>query len=311
MKTVLVVDDVHECLIPPLEKLGYQVMYQPEATYESVLHLLPEITGLVIRSKFKIKQDFFALAKKLTFIARAGAGLDLIDLEAAKLNHVRVFAANEGNKDALAEHVIGQLLMLSARLKSADEEVKNGIWNREANRGWELEGKTIGIIGFGHMGQALAKRLAAFGMRILAYDKYHPSATYPATLTDIFEQADVVSLHVPLTAETQQMITPDFLNQFKKSIILINSARGEIISFETMLYGLRKGILKGLIADVLPNEKPWSWSEQEKALFQQIAAFPQTLFSPHVAGWTSESYRKISEVLASKISDFTLHELSE
>lgn len=311
MKTVLVVDDVHECLFPALEKLGYQVVYQPDATFESVQSLLPAITGLVIRSKFKIKQEFFALAKNLSFIARAGAGLDLIDLDAAKRNNVQVYSANEGNKDALAEHVIGQLLMLSARLHFANEEVKNGIWNREANRGWELEGKTLGIIGFGHMGQAMAKRLAAFGLKILAYDKYHPSETYPSTLQDIFEHADIVSLHVPLTDETKAMVQADFLNQFKKSIVLINSARGEILSFETMLYGLRKGILKGLIADVLPNEKPTTWTEQEANLFEQIAVFPNTIFSPHVAGWTTESYRKISEVLASKISDFTLHELSE
>ncbi len=207
--------------------------------------------------------------------------------------------------------MIGQLLMLSANLKRADNDVRQGHWNREENRGWELEGKTIGIIGYGNMGKAVAQRLQAFGMHILAYDKYNPSGDFPSTLEEIYEKADILSLHVPLTDETKNMVNVDFLNQFKKSIVLINSARGEIISFETMLYGLRKGILRGLIADVLPNEKIHSWSEQESTLFQQIKEFPATLFSPHVAGWTTDSYQKISEVLASKISDYILNELSK
>lgn len=311
MKTVLVVDDVHECLFPPLKNLGYQIIYQPDATKLSIESLIPEISGLIIRSKFKVESDFFAKAKNLTFIGRAGAGLDLIDLDAAQKNKVTVFSANEGNKDALAEHVIGQLLMLTSKLKKADEEVRNGIWDREGNRGWELDGKTIGIIGYGHMGKAVAKRLKAFGMTILAYDKYFPSIDFPASLSDIFAKADILSLHVPLTNETKGMIDIDFLNQFKKPIILINSARGEILSLKTMLYGLRKGLLDGLILDVLPNEKLSSWTEEETMVFEQIKEFPQTIFSPHVAGWTTESYKKISEVLAAKIADFTSNELSK
>lgn len=311
MKKVLVVDDVHECFFPKLKQLGLEVIYEPDATKTSVQAILPEIIGLVIRSKFTIDQSFFDQAKKLRFIARAGAGLDLIDLKAAEANQVKVFAANEGNKDALAEHVIGQLLMLSSNLKQADIDVREGKWNREENRGWELDGKTIGIIGYGNMGKAVAKRLHAFGMHILAFDKYHPSLDFPATMEEIFEEADILSLHVPLTSETKNMVNVDFLNQFNKSIVLINSARGEILSFETMLYGLRKGIIRGLIADVLPNEKLSTWTEKDFTLFEQIKAFPGTLFSPHIAGWTHESYQKISEVLASKISDFILNELSE
>lgn len=311
MKKVLVVDDVHECLLPILKQLDLEIIYQPEATLPSIQAILPEIFGLVIRSKFTIDQSFINQAKNLRFIARAGAGLDLIDLKAAEAKHIKVFAANEGNRDALAEHVIGQLLMLSSNLKQADIDVRQGHWNREANRGWELEGKTIGIIGYGNMGKAVAHRLNAFGMHILAYDKYAPSIDFPASMEEIFEKADILSLHTPLTSETKNLVNVDFLNQFKKSIVLINSARGEILSFETMLYGLKKGILRGLIADVLPNEKLSTWTQEEFNLFEQIKAFPSTLFSPHIAGWTVESYQKISEVLASKISDFILNELSE
>jgi D-3-phosphoglycerate dehydrogenase len=311
MMKVLVVDDVHESLFSSLNQLEIDFLYQPQATLESIQEILPAIQGLVIRSKFKIDQNFFDSAKKLKFIARAGAGLDLIDLEAAENYKVKVFAANEGNKDALAEHVIGQLLMLSAKLKQADFDVRKGLWNREENRGWELEGKTIGIIGYGNMGKAVAKRLKAFGMRILAYDKYNKPTAFDASLDDIFELADIVSLHIPLTLETRNLVNPDFLNQFKKSIVLINSSRGEILSLENMLWGLQSGKLNGLISDVLPNEKLDTWTELEKSQFEQIKSYPNTLFSPHVAGWTFESYQKISEVLASKISDFILHELSE
>ncbi len=311
MKKVLVVDDVHESLLTSLQELDIELLYQPQANLDSIQSLLPEIEGIVIRSKFKIDQSFFAAAKKLKFIARAGAGLDLIDLEAAKSYQVKVFAANEGNKDALAEHVIGQLLMLSAKLKQADLDVRNKIWNREENRGWELEGKTIGLIGYGNMGKAVAKRLHAFGMRILAFDKYHPSPDFPASMEEIYQEADILSLHIPLSNETRDMVNQDFLNQFKKSIVLINSARGEILSFENMLYGLENGILSGLIVDVLPNEKINTWTSQETQLFDKIKSFPNTLFSPHVAGWTIESYQKISEVLTSKISDFYRNELSK
>jgi len=311
MKTVLVVDDVHESIFEPFQKLNWKVLYQPDATLSSIQSLIPNISGLIIRSKFKIDASFLEEAKNLQFIARAGAGLDLIDVQKAKELNIKVFAANEGNSAAVAEHVIGQLLILSAQLKKSDQEVRNHIWDREGNRGWELEGKTIGIIGYGNMGQALAKRLKPFGLNILAFDKYHPSTEYPATMEDIFMHADILSLHVPLTSETKNMIDAKFLNQFKKPIVLVNSARGEIMSLESMHYGIQKGIIQGLAIDVFPNEKLATWTERDFNLFEHIKSFPNTVFSPHVAGWTTESYQKISQVLADKIYALIQHELPQ
>jgi D-3-phosphoglycerate dehydrogenase len=234
----------------------------------------------------------------LEFIARAGAGLDLIDVDYCAQNNIAVFSANEGNRDAVAEHVIGQLITLARKINTADVEVRAGIWNREGNRGWELQGKTLGIIGYGNMGQSLAKKLQGFDMQLMAYDKYAP-ATHD--LADIFEHADILSLHVPLTEETSEMINQRFLEQFKKPIVLINSSRGAICSLEAIAVGLSTGKLRGLALDVLPNEKLATWSPIEKALFDQIAAHPTTLFSPHIAGWTTESYWKINDALIEKI----------
>lgn len=303
-KKVLIIDEIHESMISGLEDQGFMVEYLPQIEKEQIAKYLSDITGLVVRSKIEIDEEFLSKAPQLTFIARAGAGLDLIDLKATQRRNIEVFAANEGNKDAVAEHVIGQLLSLAHRLHSSDAEVKNEIWDREGNRGWEICGKTIGIIGFGNMGQALAEKIQGFGMHILAYDKYHPAKKFRASLEDIFENADIVSIHVPLTEETNGMISIDFLSKFKKSIVLMNSSRGKIGTLEAYLWGLENKKIKSLALDVLPNEKLKNWSEAEKSIFNAIKNHPNTIFSPHVAGWTTESYWKINDVLLAKIKAF-------
>lgn len=301
---VLIIDEVHESMAQGLEAMHFSVVDGSTWSKEEIIHQIPIFEGLVVRSKLKIDASFLAKADSLRFIARAGAGLDLIDLEAASQRNIEVFAANEGNKEAVAEHVIGQLLSLAHRLHKSDREVRQGIWDREGNRGWEISGKTIGIIGYGHMGQSVALRLSSFGSTILAYDKYQPVSQYSAEMQDIFNQADIVSLHIPLTDETRGMVNEQWLSQFKKPIVLINSSRGAISPLPALLIGLEKGQIQGLILDVLPNEKINTWSEEDKALFNKISSFPATLFSPHVAGWTNESYRKINEVLLAKIKAF-------
>lgn len=300
MRKVLIVDEVHPSMAEGLTNIGFEVETRTDLSLAEFTSILPAYEGLVVRSKFKITAD---IVKKsaLKFIARAGAGLDLLDVEACISRGIAVFSANEGNSDAVAEHVIGQLLSLAHKLHTSDTEVRHGLWEREGNRGFELKGKTIGIIGYGNMGKAVASRLSSFGMTILAYDKYAPSADYPATMEQIFEQADILSLHIPLTAETHGLISKEFLESFKKPIILINSSRGPIAPLEPLLHGLRLGQIKGLALDVLPNEKLSTWSPIEKELFAEIAAYPATIFSPHVAGWTTESYYKINEVLLEKI----------
>ncbi|MEY2761188.1 MAG: hypothetical protein RLZZ96_1088 [Bacteroidota bacterium] len=300
MRKVLIVDEVHPSMTEGLTNLGFEVETRVDLSLAEFTSILPSYDGLIIRSKFKITADILANST-LSFIARAGAGLDLLDVNACISRGIAVFSANEGNADSVAEHVIGQLLSLAHKLHTSDTEVRHGLWEREGNRGFELKGKTIGIIGYGNMGKAVASRLSSFGMSILAYDKYAPSADYPASMEQLFEQADILSLHVPLTAETRGLISVEFLTSFKKPILLINSSRGPIAPLEPLLHGLRSGQIKGLALDVLPNEKLSSWSPVEKELFAEIAAFPATIFSPHVAGWTTESYIKINEVLLDKI----------
>ncbi len=300
MRKVLIVDEVHPSMTEGLTNLGFEVETRVDLSLAEFTSILPAYDGLIIRSKFKITADILANST-LSFIARAGAGLDLLDVNACISRGIAVFSANEGNADSVAEHVIGQLLSLAHKLHTSDTEVRHGLWEREGNRGFELKGKTIGIIGYGNMGKAVASRLSSFGMSILAYDKYAPSADYPASMEQLFEQADILSLHVPLTAETRGLISVEFLTSFKKPILLINSSRGPIAPLEPLLHGLRSGQIKGLALDVLPNEKLSSWSPVEKELFAEIAAFPATIFSPHVAGWTTESYIKINEVLLDKI----------
>lgn len=294
-KKVLIIDEVHPSLAADLRTLGFEVDEQPQIHPNEVQ--LNGYQGLVLRSKMKLGSTELA-DSGLEFIARAGAGLDLIDEDYCEANQIDVFSANEGNRDAVAEHVIGQLITLARKINTADAQVRKGTWDREGNRGWELQGKTLGIIGYGNMGQSLAKKLQGFDMQIIAYDKYAP-ATHD--LTDIFENADILSLHVPLTVETKEMVNQTFLEQFKKPIVLINSSRGAVCSLEAIANGLSTGKICGLALDVLPNEKLATWSPAEKALFERIASYPTTLFSPHIAGWTEESYWKINDALIEKI----------
>jgi D-3-phosphoglycerate dehydrogenase len=302
VKKVLIIDEVHSSMAEGLQSLGFEVDEFLNLSKQETKEIIGQYTGLILRSKFFIDAEFLDAASQLKFIARAGAGLDLIDLDACQEKNIPVFSANEGNKDAVAEHVMGQLLTIAHRLNTADTEVRNGIWKREANRGWEIHGKTIGIIGFGNMGQALCQRLLGFGVKILAYDKYVPAPSpFGAELSDIFQHADIVSLHVPLTDETHGYVSKDFLSSFKKPIVLINSSRGPISPLENLLWGLEQGIISGLALDVLPNEKIHSWSKDEQMLFDKLKSHPHTLFSPHVAGWTFESYYKINAVLIEKI----------
>ncbi len=297
-KRVLIIDEVHPSLAKDLRALGFDVDEKPYLSASEVD--IQGYQGLVLRSKLPLTAEFISTGS-LEFIARAGAGLDLIDLAFCVAHGIAVFSANEGNRDAVGEHVIGQLLSIARKINTADTEVRAGNWNREANRGWELQGKTLGIIGYGNMGQSLAKKLQGFDINLMAYDKYAP-ATH--SLEDIFDQADILSLHVPLTDETREMVNHDFISKFKKPIVLMNSSRGAVCSMDALLAGLQSGKIIGLALDVLPNEQIARWSDAEKARFSAISAFPQTIFSPHVAGWTRESYWKINDALIEKIKAF-------
>jgi D-3-phosphoglycerate dehydrogenase / 2-oxoglutarate reductase len=309
MKKILIVDDLHENIFPMLEELGFAVNYQPDIKRTEILEIIKDYEGLLIRSKTKIDRDFLSFCTKLEFIGRAGAGLDLIDLQAVIEKNIEVFAANEGNSDAVAEHVIGMVLMLFNKLNFADAEVRQGIWHREENRGIELCGMTVGIIGYGNMGKALSRRLIGFGVKVLALDTDAMKITNEeffaqrAAMQEIFDEADVLSIHVPLTDDTRMMVNDDFIEKFKKTFFLINTSRGEVASTKSILKGLQSGKIRGACLDVLENEKLSQLTPEQEEIYSQLFQQKNVILTPHIAGWTVESYRKINEVLIGKLRE--------
>ncbi len=307
MKKILIVDDLHENIFPMLSELGFEVNYQPNINRSEILEIIKDFEGLIIRSKTKIDKDFLSYADKLEFIGRAGAGLDLIDIEEVSRKNIQVFAANEGNADAVAEHTMGMILMLFNKLNYADSEVRQSIWEREKNRGIELRGMTVGIIGYGNMGKALAERLIGFGVIVLAYDKEEKGLSKEgflaskASMKEIFEETDLLSVHVPLTLETRMMINDDFIQKFRKNIFIVNTSRGEVACTESILKGLQSGKVRGACLDVLENEKFTTLTLKQEAVYSQLFKLKNVILTPHIAGWTVESYRKINEVLIEKI----------
>ena len=302
---VLIVDLMHESILGLLGKYGFEVTYAPKITREEILEQIASYEGIIIRSKTPLDRALLERATRLQFIGRAGAGLDQLDLDYLEERGVALFHAAKGNRDAVAEHAIGGILALFNHLNQADTQVRKGIWDREGNRGVELKGKTVGIFGFGNMGKAFSKRLKGFGVNVLAYDKYKKDFGKKGVLEVSWEtlkkEVDVLSIHVPLTAETRDFFTLEELKSFAKPFWLINTARGEVIRMETLNQALDLGILKGLVLDVLENEKFDRFSPDQKLQFELLAKRENVLFTPHVAGWTVESYQKINEVLVKQI----------
>lgn len=303
MKQILIIDDVHPVLMETLGREGFHCEYQPGITQEECLAVIGRYEGLVVRSKFHIGRELLEQAEKLGFIARAGAGMDGIDTAFAAEKGIRLLNAPEGNRDAVGEHALGMLLNLLNNLRRSDAEVRGGTWDREGSRGVELKGKTVGIVGYGHMGRSFAKKLSAMEVNVIAYDKYKSgfsdTLVQEADMDRLFEEADVLSLHIPLTAETRGMAGAAYWNAFRKNIFFINTARGEIVDTPALLKAIRAGKVLAAGLDVLETEKFPALGQQ--AWFKELAECGKVLLTPHVAGWSYESYRRISEVLAAKI----------
>lgn len=302
---ILIIDEMHPSIMDLLGELGHTVHYQPKITRAEILEKVGDYHGLIIRSKTPMDQELLMNARQLKFIGRAGAGLDQMDLGYIAARGIKLFHAAKGNRDAVAEHAIGGLLALFNHLIKADHEVRKGIWDREGNRGHELKGKTVGIMGYGNMGSAFARRLRGFGVKIMAYDKYKRDFGTDQVEEVIWEkikaEADILSIHVPLTEETRNFFTFEELSGFQKPIWLINTARGEVIGFHALNKALDAGILQGAVLDVLENEKFQQFTESQKSEFDRLANRENVLFTPHVAGWTFESYEKINKVLVNGI----------
>jgi len=307
-KLILIVDDLHPAFKQEAEALGYVVSDEPLFTREQTLAVIKDYEGLAVRTKFQVDRELIDAAPKLKFIARAGAGMDNVDETYAQSKDIACINAPEGNADAVAEHAIGMLLSLMNKLRQADQQVRAGIWDREGNRGWELKGKTVGIIGYGYMGQSFAQKLQGFGVEVIAYDKYKTgfSDNYAreVSMEEIVKFSDVLSLHLPLTRETRNLVDTEYLFHFRKPIFFLNTSRGEIVHTSAVLKAITDGKILGAGLDVLEVEKFPALAEQN--WYAELAKSDKVILSPHVAGWTFESYRKISEVLAEKLKNLEI-----
>ncbi|MFD2873011.1 NAD(P)-dependent oxidoreductase [Mucilaginibacter ximonensis] len=307
---ILIVDDIHPIFIEQVEALGYKCDYQPTIKLAEALEIIGNYAGLVIRSKFNVDKPLIDAATNLRFVCRAGAGMDNIDEAYAAEKKLTLINASEGNMDAVGEHAVGMLLSLMNHFNTADAEIRNGEWKREANRGFELKGKTVGIIGYGFMGKSFAKKLSGFEVEVIAYDKYKTgfSDRYAreVSMEEIVKHSDVLSVHVPLTKETNGLIDDELLFHFKKPIFFINTSRGKVAKVRAVLNAIRDGKILGAGLDVLETEKFPALAEQE--WFDDLKRSGKVLLTPHVAGWTFDSYRKISEVMAGKLAAASLVE---
>jgi len=301
---VLLIDNTHPHLQITLEKNNFVCHHALSLSKSEIEEKISEYDGILIRSRFEIDSQFIDKAINLKFIARAGSGMENIDVSYAKLKKIKCFNAAEGNRQAVAEHAIGMILSLFNKLNISDQEVRKGKWNREKNRGIELFGKTIGIIGFGNNGSAFAKVLEGFGVNILCYDKYLEYYSYQSTMEKIYKHADIVSLHIPLTEETKYLVDKDFIEKFEKNIFIINTARGKCVNTKDLVMKIKDKKVLGACLDVLEYEK-LSFEQLSEIRDNQELRFllesKNVILSPHIAGWTHESSLKISEILTKKI----------
>ncbi len=304
---ILIIDKMHPSITQLLQSHNLEADYRPDITRQEILSIIAHYEGLMVRSKTSIDLEILTQATKLQLIARAGAGLDKIDLAQAYQQNIKIINAPEGNRDAVGEQAVGMLLALMHNVLRSDLEVRNKIWKREANRGIELMGKVVGIIGYGNMGRAFAQRLSSFGCEVIAYDKRPNRGDAYARQVDmpeIYERAQILSLHIPLEDDTYELVDDAFLDQFKHPIFLINTARGKVLKLATLQRKLEQGKVLGAALDVLENEKLDQLNPDEAHTFDQLRQSPQVIFTPHIAGWTHESFQKINEVLVDKIVEY-------
>jgi D-3-phosphoglycerate dehydrogenase len=305
---VVFLDTVHPILAERLTLAGYHCQEASHLSKEQCLESIKDAHGIVIRSRFTMNEEFLQFAPNIHFIARSGAGMENIDESYCKKRNIQLFNAPEGNRNAVGEHALGMLLSLMNKLHTADREVRGGKWDREGNRGVELDGKTVGIIGYGNNGSAFAKKLRGFDVKLMAYDKYKKGFgdhfVMECTLNALLKNADVISLHIPQNKETLWMINDAFFQKVQKPIYFLNLSRGKIVETSALVRALKSGKVLGAGLDVLEYEKSSFESFYEQELpedFKYLLTSDQVLLTPHVGGWTKESYFKLSDVLADKI----------
>jgi D-3-phosphoglycerate dehydrogenase len=306
---ILFLDTTHFRLPEMLRNAGFECHDSFDSDINKIKQIVGDYEGIIIRSRIKIDKTLIDLGKKLRFIGRVGAGLENIDTDYAVKKGIACINSPEGNRDAVGEHALGMLLCLLNNIARANTEVRQGKWIREGNRGLEIKGKTVGIIGYGNMGSAFAQRLKGFGANVIAYDKYKFNYTdefvAEKTLESLFEHTDILSLHVPLTHETEYMVNSDFIKKFKKDIYIINTARGKVVKTDDLVFQIKEGKVLGAALDVLEYEETslesLSSENKKSDAFSFLISSDKVILTPHIAGWTRESNIKLSEVLADKI----------
>jgi D-3-phosphoglycerate dehydrogenase / 2-oxoglutarate reductase len=313
---IFFIDTVHPILRQLLSADGHDCVEAHQQNRNELLKSISDADAVVIRSRLRLDKEFLDSASNLKVIARAGAGLENIDVEYAGSKKIIVLNSPEGNRDAVGEHAVAMLLALFNRIAIADKEVRNGQWIREGNRGYELQGRTVGLIGYGNMGSAFAKKLRGFDCQVLAYDKYRKNfngenGVKECTMNEIFSESEILSLHIPLTDETEYLINESFIQKFTKPFYLINTARGKCVKTEALTEGLKNRKILGACLDVLEYEdSSFEKFNIEKAglnenpFWQYLINSDRVILSPHIAGWTFESNEKIAKVLYLKMKEF-------
>lgn len=302
---VIITAKAHPILKETLEKKGYEVLYAPAISYAELSEKIKEATGLVVTTRLHIDRDLLSKAENLKWIGRLGSGMELIDVSYAAEKNIICISSPEGNRDAVAEQALGMLLNLMHHVSKSAAEVKDGKWLREENRGTELKGKIVGIVGYGNNGEAFSKLLAPFEVTVLAYDKYRfgfgSVHVKEASLEQLCKYADIISFHVPLTTFTKHMADASFFNALQNKPFLLNTSRGKVIHTTDLVQALKVEKIAGAALDVLENEKLDSYSAEEKENFNYLSQHSNVLITPHIAGYTHEAFYKMSQVLLDKL----------
>ncbi len=306
----LITDHLHPVFLAFLEKHQIDFTYLPNIDQKATQELMQNVDILIVNSKIKVDKTLVDHAPKLQVVGRLGSGMDNIDQDLLKAKGIQSIRTPEANANAVAEHAVGMLFSLSNKLMLADSEVRNCIWKREKLRGFEIQNKTVGIIGYGNTGRLFADKMSALCRKVYCYDKYVGVASENSLIIttssseEVLENADIVSLHIPLNEETQHMVDQSWLALCKPGAIVINTSRGKIINTEDLVQALERGNIGGACLDVFENEKPETYSTRERELYQKLYAMPQVVLSPHIAGWSYESYYRIANVMCEKIQSF-------